>query len=507
MPIIKDGVPPIESTMPPYVLQGSMIGRQDKNGPQGDGINEDVSFTLNTTDRHAVAYSIGGYHSEGMKSDNPHAGIHKAEVSRTLDLNGGSPASNQGGIAIVQGTDVYNFALTGETAPALTSASGNSNGSGPKVLENKPYCIGNGQVGQTRLQEVVGTLNCMHDPQSVLVFAQNQRNEVRDLNGRTGSLSAHAGMKQQTYVLQKINGNPKAVTEKYVKTLYKSKNHKDRQRKNNFIHENGEENARAQDKILRILQEAYGEKTIQEWGTAILASLQSPEILRQGMHESSVSGEAENRNELDDNSLPRPSIVAEWLLRDMREQQECGRTPQGRKSTKQQSDELTEIMSKLPFESAQASKNLFGMWQKGKGLWLLQQTLYKIQEIRKSLDGKNKSIYPNTIVRRLTPLEAERLQGYPDHWTDIGDWVDSKGKKHKAADGPRYTALGNSLALPFWQWLAYRLVKHTPDSKTTASLFDGIGGFCLVFAREGCKPIWTSELAEFPIAVTKKRLG
>lgn len=41
-----------------YVLQGSMIGRSDKNGPQGDGINEDVSFTLDTTDRHAVAYCM-----------------------------------------------------------------------------------------------------------------------------------------------------------------------------------------------------------------------------------------------------------------------------------------------------------------------------------------------------------------------------------------------------------------------------------------------------------------
>ncbi|MDD2980931.1 MAG: DNA (cytosine-5-)-methyltransferase [Hespellia sp.] len=38
-------------------LQGSMIGRADKNGPQGDGINEDVSFTLNTVDKHAIAYS------------------------------------------------------------------------------------------------------------------------------------------------------------------------------------------------------------------------------------------------------------------------------------------------------------------------------------------------------------------------------------------------------------------------------------------------------------------
>ena len=39
-------------------IQGSMIGRKDENGPQGDGINEDVSFTLNATDKHAVAYEI-----------------------------------------------------------------------------------------------------------------------------------------------------------------------------------------------------------------------------------------------------------------------------------------------------------------------------------------------------------------------------------------------------------------------------------------------------------------
>lgn len=39
-------------------VQGSMIGRADKNGPQGSGVNEDVSFTLDATDRHAVAYGI-----------------------------------------------------------------------------------------------------------------------------------------------------------------------------------------------------------------------------------------------------------------------------------------------------------------------------------------------------------------------------------------------------------------------------------------------------------------
>lgn len=85
-----------------YVLQGSMIGGDDKNGPQGDGINEDISFTLNTTDRHAVAYAICSASSNSMKSNNPHSGIYKALTSRTLDGNGGNPTCNQGGIMIVQ---------------------------------------------------------------------------------------------------------------------------------------------------------------------------------------------------------------------------------------------------------------------------------------------------------------------------------------------------------------------------------------------------------------------
>lgn len=112
-----------------------------------------------------------------------------------------------------------------------------------------------------------------------------------------------------------------------------------------------------------------------------------------------------------------------------------------------------------------------------------------------------------TNVRRLTPLECERLQGYPDGWTDIGEWIDTKGKKHKDADSPRYKALGNSIALPFWEWMAKRMVEHIDHEPTMASLFDGIGGFPLVFTRAGAEPIWASEIEEFPIAVTKKHFG
>jgi DNA (cytosine-5)-methyltransferase 1 len=113
------------------------------------------------------------------------------------------------------------------------------------------------------------------------------------------------------------------------------------------------------------------------------------------------------------------------------------------------------------------------------------------------------------IVRRLTPVECERLQGYPDGYTDIVDWIDSKGKKHKYADSPRYKALGNSIALPQWFWLVQKMRPYLKEKPTLGSLFDGLGGFPLVWQRaygEGTAR-WASEIEEFPMAVTKRRFG
>lgn len=112
----------------------------------------------------------------------------------------------------------------------------------------------------------------------------------------------------------------------------------------------------------------------------------------------------------------------------------------------------------------------------------------------------------NMVVRRLTPMECERLQGFPDHWTDIGEWTDEKGKKHKDADSPRYKALGNSIALPFWDWMLRRMARYLPEDATLGSLFDGIAGFPLIWERIHGRGTarWASEIEPFPIAVTKK---
>lgn len=113
------------------------------------------------------------------------------------------------------------------------------------------------------------------------------------------------------------------------------------------------------------------------------------------------------------------------------------------------------------------------------------------------------------IVRRLTPVECERLQGFPDNYTNIGDWTDSKGKKHKYADSPRYKALGNSIALPQWFWLVQKMRPYLKEKPTMGSLFDGLGGFPLVWQRaygEGTAQ-WASEIESFCVAVTKRRFG
>ena len=125
-----------------------------------------------------------------------------------------------------------------------------------------------------------------------------------------------------------------------------------------------------------------------------------------------------------------------------------------------------------------------------------------------SLNGNN-VVRTRYIVRRLTPLECERLQGYPDGWTDIGEWTDSNGKKRQTSDAARYKCLGNSISLPNWKWVLKRICACYERDATMASLFDGIGGFPYLWEQLNGKGtcLWASEIEEFPIAVTKARIG
>lgn len=140
---------------------------------------------------------------------------------------------------------------------------------------------------------------------------------------------------------------------------------------------------------------------------------------------------------------------------------------------------------------------------------------YEPEKAPTLLAGQTAAVYDargngdGSVCRRLTPLECERLQGYPDGWTNIGTWVDSKGRRRECTDAARYKALGNSIALPPWAWVLKRLCACYERTATMASLFDGIGGFPLLWERingpGSC--LWASEIEEFPIAVTKHHFG
>lgn len=110
-----------------------------------------------------------------------------------------------------------------------------------------------------------------------------------------------------------------------------------------------------------------------------------------------------------------------------------------------------------------------------------------------------------SVVRRLTPLECERLQGMPDDWSRYG--IDENGKEYELSDSARYRIQGNGVALPFWSWLLKRISAQYERPATLGSLFDGQGSFPLAWVRLGNKAVWSSEIEKNAAAVCRKHLG
>lgn len=105
-----------------------------------------------------------------------------------------------------------------------------------------------------------------------------------------------------------------------------------------------------------------------------------------------------------------------------------------------------------------------------------------------------------------------KLQGTRDNMDMVAMVLMDKCGWHvqeETADSPRYKALGNSIALPFWDWMLRRMARYLPEDATLGSLFDGIAGFPLIWERIHGRGTarWASEIEPFPIAVTKKWFG
>lgn len=410
----------------------------------GGHVTEEVAPTIRAEmgdNQTAIVYGMSSYDSNAMKSDNPNSGIYKADTARTLDLNGGNPACNQGGMMVVQGT-------MGKSAKESVKAYGvTTKGNGDAFIAEDRHTslsTGGGEAGQgypcvlTESEQPEGCLN----PWDV------QSKHIQPEDGVAESLYAaecrYGG--GESYVMQKSPVQSMELfhcisEEEKVQTL-KARDYKDPQ---------------------VVCVDMGGGKS-----QCNVAEDQSPTLTTTHGGEPAVLSIENHPND-----------------------------------------------SRVKIRDDGTVQTLSGRMGTGGG-----NVPMVMGEPDTEVDINTSTARPNSamvgtqstsVVRRLTPMECERLQGFPDGWTDIGDWVDTKGKKHKSSDSPRYKALGNSIALPFWDWMAGRMCDQLRDSgvqnPTMASLFDGISGFPLVYLRHNCVPKWTSEIEEFPIAVCKKHFG
>jgi DNA (cytosine-5)-methyltransferase 1 len=377
-----------------------------------------IVFTDEETD--VTAYGISSFCSNAMLSDNPNSGIYEATTSRTLDLNGGNPACNQGGICIVEprtyvkqtsphSADEAPTIVSGDISPTLNTMDNSETRTSVYVVENTDdlivemtstkntvYTDGIAPTLTARMgtggNQVHAVLSEIDEP---ILLESNQNHATITNSGICPTLSASMGLG---------GGYVPMITEK--------------QKDKKFYVNNGISDYSDSDVASTICARCYKDAT-----DLVL-----------------------------DDEIP------------------CG--VDCRNAT-----ETPDISGTLQAkDSGGYSYNL------------------------------NNVVRQKYIVRRLTPLECTRLQGYPDGWVDIGDWVDSKGKLHKDSDSPKYRALGNSIALPPWLYVLSKLNEFCED-KTMASLFSGIDGFPLIWSflngKESC--VWASEIDEFCIALSKKR--
>ena len=331
--------------------------------------------------------------------------------------------------------------------------------------------------------------------QPVISFTQNQRDEVRDLKDKAGSLSAQPGMKQQTYIL---DGRAKAAAQTVVIPI-----------NDKATRYEGGGDTRKNDGAgngLGVGKDGDPAPTLTSADKHIVAAFKSG----QGAKAGGIGYEEEVSPTLSAVSSGTNQVPAIFDMSHANDViRECGEVApslQARMGTGGNQVPLTyqQVTGTLSPGAHAGSYN----GQDAYNDMLVAHTLRARGNCSFREDSETFALSSAT-VRRLTPLECTRLQGFPDGWVDIGEWADEKGRIHKEADAPKYKALGNSIALPFWKWLLRRISEYLPAGATLGSLFDGIAGFPLCWAEihgaGNCR--WSSEIEQFPIAVVKRHFG
>ena len=147
---------------------GETVGVLNDQGGSSISIEDNLSPTLRAeTHQHLpIVYGLCSYESNSMKSSNPYSGIYKADTARTLDINGGSPACNQGGMLVLFDNHREDARYTGpcDASPTITSHLGTGGLNAPLVCLQGSL-IGSGQGGTGVSTDVSFTLlsGVVHD--------------------------------------------------------------------------------------------------------------------------------------------------------------------------------------------------------------------------------------------------------------------------------------------------------------------------------------------------------
>jgi DNA (cytosine-5)-methyltransferase 1 len=203
--------------------------------------------------------------------------------------------------------------------------------------------------------------------------------------------------------------------------------------------------------LLRALQKEVGAEAFAKWGLGILDSLLPAQVLQSALHGSGIRYPAFSRRWLVYHALSRPEAHSEGIVRAMRETECEGCPSQGWRPPEQLARELGAYLSELSQPGAQSARFMRDLRQAAEGAGVLQQALSAVQEMGRSTRGEGQPEHAAMQIRRLTCEEAEFLQGFPRGYTDIRP----NGKP--TPDGPRYKALGNSMAVPCMSWIGQRI--------------------------------------------------
>lgn len=223
---------------------------------------------------------------------------------------------------------------------------------------------------------------------------------------------------------------------------------------NNFI-KNGKEIKNNTREILRILRQEIGEKSFAKWRSRIFNTFQQEKILQPKLYEEILQRELEReciktarKLQSQTNIQEKRHMLCLW------EREENGNTSQGQKQIEQRFNELTRSLQELPYKTGSYGEILHYLWKEMPRQELLYETLSKIQKIWRSTYCKRQPVY-ETKIRRLTEREAELLQGFPDNWTEYGNY---DGKVKKVSKTQRYRQMGNAVTTLWPKMIMERLM-------------------------------------------------